>query len=224
MDGIGLGDVALLCLFALLAGGLDAVVGGLVVWFTLPGPARRAARRYRWWRCWAPTSSPRSWGPAAAAVHLLVRTTTVDRRQAAAKMAERGLPRLPESVRSWRRVGPGDLAPLVVLVALVAVLGLHAGVRPALGEVEALRLHLAAPAAGHPAGWGSDRRLRRAGRPGHRAASWCSCWSAWSGCRSCTPSATAKAVNTATNLAALLLFAVAVARPVGAGRGDGGLA
>jgi uncharacterized membrane protein YfcA len=101
-------------------------------------------------------------------------------------------------------VGSEVLKP-VVLVALVAVLG-YTLRTPSLGEVELLRLRPARnvrrPCSAGPGSASTTASWARA-----RAASWSSCWSAPSACPSCTPSATSKIVNTATNLAALLLFA-----------------
>ena len=121
-------------------------------------------------------------GTASAAVHYS-RTVTVDRRQAV-EMAGAAFVGSGLGALLATRADSALLRP-VVLVALVAVLA-YTLRRPALGEVETLRLTRrcsgASPSAAAPSSACTTASSGRA-----PAASWCSCSSAPSGCRSCTP-------------------------------------
>lgn len=194
-------DVLLLCGFALLAGALDAVVGGgglvqlpalllvlpHVPLVTLLGTNKLASVV----------------GTSSAAV-TYARRVEVDRATAVpmvvAAFAGSGLGALLATV------APGSALRPVVLVALVAVFVFTLR-RPALGEVEALRLspraqHVVALAGG--AGIGFYDGLVGPGTGSFLVFLLVGVV----GLSFLHASATAKAVNTATNLAALLLFAV----------------
>ncbi len=192
--------VLVLCAFAFLAGGLDAVVGGgglvqlpalLVV---LPG--------YPVVSLLGTNKLASIVGTSSAAVHYS-RTVTVDRRQAAemagAAFAGSGLGALLAT-----RADSGLLRP-VVLAALVVVLT-YTLRRPALGEVEQLRLQPRV-----------QRRVAVAGGAviglydgflGPGTGSFLVFLLVGAvGLSFLHASATAKVVNASTNLAALLLFA-----------------
>ena len=197
---VALGDALLLCLFALLAGALDAVVGGgglvqlpalLVVLPQAPVVALLGTNKLA-----------SVVGTASAAV-TYNRRIAVDRRTAglmavAAFLGSGVGALLATSV-------DGDVLKPVVLVALVAVLA-YTIRTPSLGEVEQLRL-----------GAGGQRAVAVLGGAG------IGCYDGLVGPGTGSflvfllvgavglsflhASATAKVVNTLTNLAALLLFA-----------------
>ena len=193
-------EVLVLCAFAFLAGGLDAVVGGgglvqlpalLVVLPNAPVVALLGTNKLA-----------SIVGTASAAVHYS-RTVQVDRRQAVEMAAAAFLGSGVGALLATR--ADSDLLRPVVLVALVAVLA-YTLRRPALGEVEALRLSRPgqrAVAVGGGAliglydgfvgpGTGSFLVFLLVGAVGLSFLH---------------ASATSKVVNTMTNLAALLLFA-----------------
>lgn len=194
------GQVLLLCLFAFAAGGLDAIVGGgglvqlpalLVV---LPGQPVVALL--------GTNKLSSIVGTASAAVHY-ARTVEVDRRQAA-EMALAAFAGSALGALVATRVSSDLLRP-VVLVALVAVLA-YTLRRPALGEVEALRL--SRPAQRAVAGGGGGAIGLYDGFVGPGTGSFLVFLLVGAvGLSFLHASATAKVVNTATNLAALLLFA-----------------
>jgi len=197
---VELTDVVVLCLFAALAGALDAVVGGgglvqlpalFVVLPSTPAVALLGTNKLA-----------SIFGTASAAV-TYSRRVTVDRAtagwMAAAAFVGSGLGAALATVLS------SDVLRPLVLVALVVVLG-YTLARPALGEVERLRL--------------SGRVQRGAAMAGGAAIG---CYDGFLGPGTGSflvfflvgavglsflhASATAKVVNTMTNLAALLLFA-----------------
>lgn len=197
---IELADVLVLCAFAFLAGGLDAVVGGgglvqlpalLVVLPQAPVVALLGTNKLA-----------SVVGTASAAV-TYQRRVTVDRRTAA-WMAGSAFVGSGAGALLATRVG-SDLLKPVVLVALVAVLS-YTVRSPSLGEVELLRLRPRAQrgvAVGGGAligfydgflgpGTGSFLVFLLVGAVGLSFLH---------------ASATAKVVNTMTNLAALALFA-----------------
>ena len=195
-------DVLLLCAFAALAGGLDAVVGGgglvqlpalLLVLPQVPVVALLGTNKL---------ASVVGTGSAAVTY---ARTVPVDRGTA-----------VPMAVAAFCGSGvgaalatvvPGAALKPVVLVALVAVL-VSTLRRPALGEVEALRLSAR-----------GQRRVAVAGGAGIGLYDGLVGPGTGSflvfllvgvvGLSFLHASATAKAVNTATNLAALLLLGLA---------------
>jgi uncharacterized membrane protein YfcA len=194
--------VLTLCACAFLAGGLDAVVGGgglvqlpaLLV--ALPGTPVVALLG---------TNKLASVVGTSSAAVTYSRRVTVDRATAApmvvAAFVGSGLGALLATVV------PGSALKPVVLVALVAVL-VFTWRRPGLGEVEALRLHprhqrLVTVLGG--AGIGVYDGLVGPGTGSFLVILLVGVV----GLSFLHASATAKAVNTATNLAALLLFAVA---------------
>lgn len=196
------GTVLALCLAAALAGGLDAVVGGgglvqlpaLLV--ALPGTPVVALLG---------TNKLASVVGTSSAAVTYSRRVTVDRHTAvpmvAAAFVGSGLGALLAT-----RV-PGSALKPVVLVALVAVL-VFTWRRPGLGEVEALRLlprhqRLVTVLGGF--GIGAYDGLVGPGTGSFLVFLLVGAV----GLSFLHASATAKAVNTATNLAALLLFAVA---------------
>jgi uncharacterized protein len=194
------GQVILLCAFAFLAGGLDAVVGGgglvqlpalLVV---LPG--------YPVVALLATNKLSSIVGTASAAVHYC-RTVEVDRRQAA-EMAAAAFVGSGLGALLATRADSGLLRP-VVLVALVAVLA-YTLRRPALGEVETLRLSRRAQRTVALAGGALIGLYDGFVGPGTGSFLVFLLVGAV-GLSFLHASATAKVVNTATNLAALLLFA-----------------
>jgi uncharacterized membrane protein YfcA len=197
---MGTGQVLLLCLFAFLAGGLDAIVGGgglvqlpalLVV---LPGQPVVALL--------GTNKLSSIVGTASAAVHY-ARTVEVDRRQAA-EMALAAFAGSAAGALVATRVSSDLLRP-VVLVALVAVLA-YTLRRPALGEVEALRLSRPAQRAVAVGGGAAIGLYDGFVGPGTGSFLVFLLVGAV-GLSFLHASATAKVVNTATNLAALLLFA-----------------
>jgi uncharacterized membrane protein YfcA len=121
-------------------------------------------------------------GTASAAV-TYARRTHVDRRTAGA-MAAAAFVGSGAGALVATRVGSEVLQP-VVLVALVAVL-VHTLRSPSLGEVERLRLRPGAQRAVALGGGAAIGFYDGFVGPA-RAASWCSCSSVRSGCRSCTP-------------------------------------
>ncbi|MDP9437013.1 MAG: TSUP family transporter [Actinomycetota bacterium] len=193
-------DVVVLCLFAFLAGALDAVVGGgglvqlpalLVVLPQVPVVALLGTNKLA-----------SIVGTASAAVHY-GRTVAVDRRQAVemalAAFAGSALGALLATVVSSEVLRP------VVLVALVLVLA-YTLRRPALGEVEALRL--SPPAQRAVALTGGALIGLYDGFVGPGTGSFLVFLLVGAvGLSFLHASATAKVVNTMTNLAALLLFA-----------------
>ena len=195
-----LSDVVVLCAFALLAGALDAVVGGgglvqlpalLVVLPQVPVVALLGTNKLA-----------SVVGTASAAV-TYSRRTAVDRRTAAA-MAAAAFVGSGAGALVATQVGSEVLQP-VVLVALVAVL-VHTLRSPALGEVEALRLRPAAQRAvalGGGAGIGFYDGLVGPGTGSFLVFLLVGAV----GLSFLHASATAKVVNTMTNLAALALFA-----------------
>ncbi|MDQ3503196.1 MAG: TSUP family transporter [Actinomycetota bacterium] len=197
---VGVEQVLLLCAFAFLAGGLDAVVGGgglvqlpalLVVLPQVPVVALLGTNKLA-----------SVVGTASAAVSYS-RRVAVDRRTAA-WMAGAAFLGSAAGALVATQVG-SDLLKPVVLVALVAVLA-YTLRRPSLGEVELLRLRARAQrgvAVGGGAligfydgflgpGTGSFLVFLLVGAVGLSFLH---------------ASATAKVVNTGTNLAALALFA-----------------
>ena len=197
---VGLTDALLLCLFALLAGGLDAIVGGgglvqlpalLVVLPQAPVVALLGTNKLA-----------SVVGTASAAV-TYNRRIAVDRRTAvvmavAAFAGSAAGALLATSV-------DGDVLKPVVLVALVAVLA-YTLRTPSLGEVERLRLgagHQRAVAVLGGAGIGFYDGLVGPGTGSFLVFLLVGAV----GLSFLHASATAKVVNTMTNLAALLLFA-----------------
>lgn len=197
---VALGDVLLLCAFALLAGAVDAVVGGgglvqlpalLVVLPQAPVVSLLGTNKLA-----------SIVGTSSAAVTYL-RRTPVDRRTAAS-MAGAAFVGSAAGALLATSVPGGVLEP-VVLVVLVAVFA-YTLRRPAFGEVERLRL---------------TPRAQRGVALGGGALIGCYDGVAGPGTGSFLvfllvgavglsflhASATSKVVNTATNLAALLLFA-----------------
>ena len=197
---VALGDALLLCLFALLAGALDAVVGGgglvqlpalLVVLPQVPVVALLGTNKLA-----------SVVGTASAAI-TYNRRFAVDRRTAGA-MAVAAFAGSGAGALLATSVD-GDVLEPVVLVALVAVLA-HTVRTPSLGEVERLRLSA-----------GSQRAVALAGGAGIGFYDGLVGPGTGSflvfllvgavGLSFLHASATAKVVNTMTNLAALLLFA-----------------
>ncbi len=197
---IGLQELLVLCAFAFLAGSLDAVVGGgglvqlpalLVVLPQAPVVALLGTNKLA-----------SVVGTASAAV-TYSRRVTVDRRTAGAMTAAAFLGSGAGALAATR-VG-GDVLKPVVLVALVVVL-VYTWRRPALGEVELLRLRP-----------GSQRAVAVVGGAligfydgflGPGTGSFLVFLLVGAvGLSFLHASATAKVVNTATNLAALALFA-----------------
>ena len=194
-------DVLLLCAFALLAGGLDAVVGGgglvqlpalLLVLPQTPVVALLGTNKL---------ASVVGTGSAAVTYARRVpvdRATAVPMVAAAFGGAAAGA--------ALATAVPGSALRPVVLVALVAVL-VFTWRRPALGEVEALRLrprHQRAVTVAGGAGIGLYDGLVGPGTGSFLVFLLVGVV----GLSFLHASATAKAVNTATNLAALLLFAL----------------
>jgi uncharacterized membrane protein YfcA len=193
--------LALLVLAAAFAGFVDAVVGGgglvqlpalLVVLPAQPVVALLGTNKL---------SS--IVGTASAAVHY-ARTVQVDRRQAA-EMAGAAFVGSGVGALVATRVSSDLLRP-VVLVALVAVL-VYTLRRPALGEVEALRLSRPAQRAVALGGGAAIGLYDGFVGPGTGSFLVFLLVGAV-GLSFLHASATAKVVNTATNLAALLLFAL----------------
>ena len=197
---VGLSDALLLCLFALLAGGLDAVVGGgglvqlpalLVVLPSAPVVALLGTNKLA-----------SVVGTASAAV-TYNRRIAVDRRTAAA-MAVAAFVGSGAGALLATSVDGEVLKPLVLL-ALVGVLA-YTLRTPALGEVERLRLgagHQRAVAVLGGAGIGFYDGLVGPGTGSFLVFLLVGAV----GLSFLHASATAKVVNTMTNLAALLLFA-----------------
>lgn len=194
-------DILLLCAFAALAGGLDAVVGGggLVqlpaLLLVLPAAPVVALLG---------TNKLASVVGTASAATTYARRVPVDRGLAepmvAAAFAGAGIGALLATV------APGSALRPVVLVALVAVL-VFTWRRPGLGEVEARRLpprHQRAVTVGGGFGIGLYDGLVGPGTGSFLVFLLVGAV----GLSFLHASATAKAVNTATNLAALLLFAL----------------
>lgn len=195
-------DVVLLCAFALLAGGLDAVVGGgglvqlpalLLVLPQVPVVALLGTNKL---------ASVVGTGSAAVTY---ARRVEVDRSTAVpmvlAAFVGSGLG------AALATLVPGSSLRPVVLVALVLVLA-YTLRRPALGEVEVLRLapgHQRAVAVAGGLGIGFYDGLVGPGTGSFLVFLLVGVV----GLSFLHASATAKAVNTATNLAALLLFALA---------------
>jgi uncharacterized protein len=197
---VALGDLLLLCAFALLAGAVDAVVGGgglvqlpalLVVLPQAPVVALLGTNKLA-----------SIVGTSSAAVTYL-RRTPVDRRTAAT-MAATAFAGSAGGALLATRVSSEVLQPVV----LVALLGVFAYTlrRPALGEVERLRLTQAAQRAVALAGGGAIGFYDGLAGPGTGSFLVFLLVGAV-GLSFLHASATAKVVNTATNLAALLLFA-----------------
>ena len=197
---VALGDALLLCLFALLAGALDAVVGGgglvqlpalLVVLPQAPVVALLGTNKLA-----------SVVGTASAAV-TYNRRIAVDRRTAAvmavaAFLGSAGGALLATSV-------DGDVLEPVVLVALVAVL-VHTLRTPSLGEVERLRLSAGSQRAVAVTGGAGIGFYDGLVGPGTGSFLVFLLVGAV-GLSFLHASATAKVVNTMTNLSALLLFA-----------------
>jgi uncharacterized membrane protein YfcA len=197
---VGLADLLLLCAAAFLAGAVDAVVGGgglvqlpalLVVLPGMPVVALLGTNKLA-----------SIVGTAGAAV-TYNRRISIDR-TTAAQMAGAAFVGSALGALVAVRVGSDVLKP-VVLLALVGVL-LYTLRTPSLGEVEALRLRAGPQRATALARRGRDRLLRRLPRPRHRQLPGLPAGRRV-GLSFLHASATAKIVNTATNLAALLLFA-----------------
>lgn len=194
-------DVLLLCAVAALAGGLDAVVGGgglvqlpalLLVLPQVPAVALLGTNKLA-----------SVVGTASAAV-TYARRVPVDRGTAvpmlAAAFVGSGLGALLATV------APGSALRPVVLVALVGVL-LFTWRRPSLGEVEELRLQPRHQRAVTVAGGAAIGLYDGLVGPG-TGSFLVFLLVGVVGLSFLHASATAKAVNTATNLAALLLFAL----------------
>ena len=197
---VALGDAVLLCLFALLAGALDAIVGGgglvqlpalLIVLPQVPVVALLGTNKL---------ASVVGTGSAAVTY---ARRTTVDRRTAAT-MAAAAFVGSGAGALVATRVGSEVLEP-VVLVALVAVLA-YTLRTPTLGEVEALRLSPGAQRAVALVGGGVIGFYDGFVGPGTGSFLVFLLVGAV-GLSFLHASATAKVVNTMTNLAALVLFA-----------------
>jgi uncharacterized membrane protein YfcA len=197
---VELGDAVLLCLFALLAGGLDAIVGGgglvqlpalLVVLPQAPVVALLGTNKLA-----------SVVGTASAAV-TYNRRIAVDRRTAAVMAVSAFLGSAAGALLATSV--DGDVLKPVVLVALVLVL-IHTIRTPSLGEVERLRLRA-----------GSQRAVALLGGAGIGFYDGLVGPGTGSflvfllvgavGLSFLHASATAKVVNTMTNLSALLLFA-----------------
>lgn len=197
---IGVEQVLLLCVFAFLAGGLDAVVGGgglvqlpalLVVLPQAPVVALLGTNKLA-----------SVVGTASAAV-AYSRRVAVDRRTAA-WMAGAAFLGSAAGALVATQVG-SDLLKPVVLVALVAVLA-YTLRRPSLGEVELLRLRARAQR-GVAVGGGTLIGFYD-GFLGPGTGSFLVFLLVGAvGLSFLHASATAKVVNTGTNLAALALFA-----------------
>jgi len=198
---VALSDVVVLCLFALLAGAVDAVVGGgglvqlpalLVVLPQAPVVSLLGTNKL---------SS--IVGTSSAAVTYLRRTQvdvgTAATMAAAAFVGSGGGALLATVV-------DGDVLEPLVLVALVGVFG-YTLRRPALGEVEALRLHPRAQRAVALAGGAVIGFYDGVAGPGTGSFLVFLLVGAL-GLSFLHASATAKVVNTSTNAAALLLFAL----------------
>jgi uncharacterized membrane protein YfcA len=197
---VGLQDVVVLCAFALLAGAFDAVVGGgglvqlpalLVVLPQAPVVALLGTNKLA-----------SIVGTSSAAVTYL-RRTRVDRRTAASMAAaafvgSAGGALLATQVR-------GDVLEPVVLIVLIAVF-VYTLRKPSLGEVEELRLTPMAQRAVALAGGAAIGFYDGLAGPGTGSFLVFLLVGAV-GLSFLHASATAKVVNTATNLAALLLFA-----------------
>jgi len=197
---VALGDALLLCLFALLAGALDAVVGGgglvqlpalLVVLPQVPVVALLGTNKLA-----------SVVGTASAAV-TYNRRFAVDRRTAGA-MAVAAFAGSAAGALLATSVD-GDVLEPVVLVALVAVLA-HTVRTPSLGEVERLRLSAGGQRAVAVAGGAGIGFYDGLVGPGTGSFLVFLLVGAV-GLSFLHASATAKVVNTMTNLAALLLFA-----------------
>ncbi len=200
MVDVGLTDVLVLCAFALLAGAVDAVVGGgglvqlpalLVVLPQAPLVSLLGTNKLA-----------SIVGTASAAVTYL-RRTRVDRRTAAAMagaafVGSAGGALLATRVR-------GDVLEPVVLVVLVLVFA-YTLVRPSLGEVERLRLTPVAQRVVALVGGATIGFYDGIAGPG-TGSFLVFLLVGGVGLSFLHASATAKVVNTATNLAALLLFA-----------------
>jgi uncharacterized membrane protein YfcA len=198
--GVGLEAVLVLCAFAVLAGAVDAVVGGgglvqlpalLVVLPQAPVVSLLGTNKLA-----------SIVGTSSAAVTYL-RRTPVDRRTAATMAAaafagSAGGALLAASV-------PGEVLEPVVLVALVGVFA-YTLRRPALGEVEQLRLSPAVQRAVAAVGGAVIGFYDGVAGPGTGSFLVFLLVGAV-GLSFLHASATAKVVNTATNLAALMLFA-----------------
>ena len=200
LSDVLLSDVLLLCLAALLAGTLDAVVGGGGL---VQLPALLLVLPHSPVVALLGTNKLASVVGTGSAAVTYARRVPVDAGtavpMAAAAFAGAGLgAALATSV-------PGSALKPVVLVALIGVLAFTAR-RPALGEVEALRLQPAAQrtvALLGGAGIGFYDGLIGPGTGSFLVF----LLVGLVGLSFLHASATAKAVNTATNLAALLLFA-----------------
>jgi uncharacterized protein len=193
-------DVVVLCLFALLAGGLDAIVGGggliqlpalLVVLPQAPVVALLGTNKLA-----------SVVGTSSAAVTYL-RKVRVDRRTAA-QMATAALLGSALGALTATQVRSELLRP-VVLVVLVAVFA-YTLRRPSLGEVERLRLTPAAQRAVALSGGAAIGYYDGFAGPGTGSFLVFLLVGAV-GLSFLHASATAKVVNTATNLSALALFA-----------------
>ncbi|MBC7373758.1 MAG: TSUP family transporter [Frankiales bacterium] len=197
---VGLQEVLVLCVFAFLAGGLDAIVGGgglvqlpalLVVLPQAPVVALLGTNKL------APVV-----GTASAAI-TYQRRVVIDRRTAAV-MAGTALVGSGLGALLATQVGSELLKP-VVLVVLIAVLG-YTLARPALGEVEQLRLTARAQQAVAVVGGAAIGFYDGFVGPGTGSFLVFLLVGAV-GLSFLHASATAKIVNTMTNLAALALFA-----------------
>ena len=197
---VALGDVLLLCLFALLAGALDAVVGGgglvqlpalLVVLPQAPVVALLGTNKLA-----------SVVGTASAAV-TYNRRTPVDRRTAAVMAGAAFLGSGAGALLATRV--DGDVLKPVVLVALVAVLA-YTLRTPGLGEVERLRLSAGGQRAVAVVGGAGIGFYDGLVGPGTGSFLVFLLVGAV-GLSFLHASATSKVVNTMTNLAALLLFA-----------------
>ena len=197
---VGLQEVLVLCVFAFLAGGLDAIVGGgglvqlpalLVVLPQAPVVALLGTNKLA-----------SVVGTASAAI-TYQRRVVIDRRTAAV-MAGTALVGSGLGALLATQVGSELLKP-VVLVALIAVLG-YTLARPALGEVAQLRLTARAQQAVAVVGGAAIGFYDGFVGPGTGSFLVFLLVGAV-GLSFLHASATAKIVNTMTNLAALALFA-----------------
>ena len=199
---VELADVLLLCAFALLAGALDAIVGGggliqlpalLVVLPQVPVVALLGTNKLA-----------SVVGTASAAV-TYNRRIAVDKRTAAEMAAAAFLGSAAGALLATRV--DGDVLEPVVLLALVAVLA-HTLRSPSLGEVERLRLRASAQRAVAILGGAAIGFYDGLVGPGTGSFLVFLLVGAV-GLSFLHASATAKVVNTMTNLAALALFAAA---------------
>jgi uncharacterized membrane protein YfcA len=198
--GIGLEEVLVLCLFALLAGAVDAVVGGGGL---VQLPALMVVLPQAPLVCLLGTNKLASIVGTSSAAVTYLRRTPVDRRTAAV-MAGAAFTGSAAGALLATSVS-GDVLEPVVLVALVGVFA-YTLRRPALGEVEQLRLSPRVQRAVAVVGGAVIGFYDGVAGPGTGSFLVFLLVGAV-GLSFLHASATSKVVNTATNLAALLLFA-----------------